>query len=51
MFPLEDVTGCLRILPHLNDTGGFFVAVFEKTQVIEEGGERESEGGREEEGG
>ena len=37
MFPPKDegikdqLTRCLRILPHLQDTGGFFVAVFRKT--------------------
>lgn len=36
MFPQEDVTGCLRILPHMNDTGGFFMAVFEKLEEIDE---------------
>jgi len=35
MFPPENVSElnidrCLRIFPHLQDTGGFFVAVFEK---------------------
>ncbi|ORX46233.1 multisite-specific tRNA:(cytosine-C(5))-methyltransferase [Piromyces finnis] len=35
MFPPKNVTElnvdrCLRIFPHLQDTGGFFVAVFEK---------------------
>ena len=27
VFPLER---CMRILPHHADTGGFFIAVFEK---------------------
>ena len=30
-FPLER---CLRVLPHHNDTGGFFVAVLEKTAEL-----------------
>ncbi|CAE7828522.1 Nsun2 [Symbiodinium microadriaticum] len=38
VFPPEESTSasaqlprCIRILPHHNDTGGFFIAVFEKT--------------------
>ena len=30
-YPLER---CLRVLPHHNDTGGFFVAVLRKTSEI-----------------
>ncbi|KAL4512085.1 hypothetical protein ABPG72_005087 [Tetrahymena utriculariae] len=36
MFPQEDVTGCLRITPHMNDTGGFFVAYLQKTEDFDE---------------
>ena len=37
MFPVdvpETITRCMRFLPHLNDTGGFFVTVLEKKGEI-----------------
>eukprot|EP01064_Diplonema_japonicum_P025074 TRINITY_DN3602_c0_g2_i1.p1 TRINITY_DN3602_c0_g2~~TRINITY_DN3602_c0_g2_i1.p1 ORF type:complete len:754 (+),score=160.96 TRINITY_DN3602_c0_g2_i1:73-2334(+) len=41
MFPIEDEMAseaekCARVLPHHNDTSGFFLAVFERTFVPEE---------------
>jgi 16S rRNA C967 or C1407 C5-methylase (RsmB/RsmF family) len=33
--PLDlDLTGCMRMWPHLQDTGGFFVAVLEKAAAV-----------------
>lgn len=32
---------CLRILPHLQNTGGFFVAVFRKTGPVSNNEKRE----------
>lgn len=37
MFPInvpEEITRCMRFLPHLNDTGGFFVTVLEKKAEV-----------------
>ncbi|EGR32379.1 nol1 nop2 sun family protein, putative [Ichthyophthirius multifiliis] len=36
MFPQENVDFCLRIHPHLNNTGGFFIAKFQKISHFEQ---------------
>ena len=36
MFPQENVDQCIRIYPHLNNTGGFFVGKFTKEADFDE---------------
>lgn len=34
MFPIRKVDNCIRILPFLNNSGGFFMGLIRKNEVL-----------------